>query len=242
MNLRLRPAILIAFVFSVLLLSATTKAEENLVEIRGKEDVYRPYRDRRRTNGWQFAANYENYQPKEFISSIDGQTYGDMFGNANIGLTSLETGYKFNFSAGSISALAGYGMGTLQDNRIGETRVLSVVRPSARAMYILDALFPEPYVAPYGAFGVTALGIDEKISETGDKFSGQAKMGTTLTIGALIQVNWLEDDVSRTGYLQSGVQNTYIDFFLTQYSKSGGENDPNTATVFNWGAGLRLEF
>lgn len=242
MNLRLRPAFCLIVFFAAIFLSAPTKAEENLVEIRGKDDVYKNYRERRSTHGWQFAVGYENYFPKEFESSIDGETYGDMFGKSSIAIVSVETGYKFNFAAGSISALVGYGTGSLKDDRLGETRGLTVVRPSGRLMYIADALFPEPYVAPYAAFGVTALGIDENIVETGLKFSGQAKMGTMMTVGALIQVNWLEDDVSRTGYLQSGIQNTYIDLFLNQYSKSGGENDPNTFSAFNWGAGLRLEF
>lgn len=118
---------------------------------------------------------------------------------------------------------------------------MKIERVTAKGMLILDAFMDEPYFAPYGAFGMYQMGIDETAANAEAALSGQTGLGTILTAGLLVQMNWLEDDVSRSSWLDTGIENTYIDLYVNQYGKAGPD-DPNLSTGMNWGAGLRLEF
>lgn len=243
-NLRPRGSIFLASAFAVFLGVFPTKAKaaSDLVEVRTQDDIFQTYRERRNRHGFQFGVQYENYQPKNFSSAFDDTSYSDMFGNSNIAMMGGELGYKFNTAIGSFSALVGYASGRISDSRIGETRTLDLKRTSLKAQYIADMIWPEPYVAPYGALGVYYVNGIEGITETGDEVSGKTQLGTIATIGVLVQLNWLEPDTARGAYMEVGLQNTYLDLFLTQVGKPNGADDPELGTSFNWGAGLRFEF
>lgn len=220
---------------------AKAQEDDSLVEVRSIDKVYAPYRDRRGTHGFLFGISYENYFPDALISKVDNETYGDMFGDNPLPFVGIELGYKYNFFLGSLAALYGYSTGTLTDSRIGEERSLQINRNSLKIMYIMDRLMDEPYAAPYVAAGIWDFGIDEKVGG-GDSFSGQTKMGNSVTVGLLVQMNWLDPDSSRNAYMSAGLENTYLDLFMTQHSNTGSEDDPTTRSPFDWGAGLRLEF
>lgn len=224
----------------VLLFSLPTKAED-WVEVRTKDEVYESYRQRRGTHGWQFAVGQELFRPEGFASSIDGLSYDSAFGASDIPLLAFETGYKYNFAMGSLSALFGYGAGQIADSKAGELRTLKIEKMSAKGMLILDALMEEPYAAPYASFGVYRIGADESAATQALTFEGSTGIGTCLSAGLLIQLNWLEDDVSRASWLNSGMENTYLDVFMAQYGKTS-QDDPDFSTGMNWGAGLRIEF
>lgn len=246
----LRPWVLCLFL--LIGLSAETKAEDGvtdegnpsgLVEVRSNDEAYLPYLERRQTHGWQLGFGMENYQPKDFISNIDANnTYQAMYGKADIPVYYIETGYKLNLPVVSLSALLGYGHGQIKDTKTGETNSLVLERTSLKLMMIFDGIMNEPYVAPYAALSVWEIGFDEKITEADLSHSARTKMGNTMTAGLLFQLNWLEQQSSRWAWLNSGLENTYLDVFMSKYGKSNGEDDPDTTSDFNWGAGLRIEF
>ncbi|MBX3041434.1 MAG: hypothetical protein KF789_12070 [Bdellovibrionaceae bacterium] len=240
--MNLRPFLCALLVMAVIPFSkAKAQGDEQLVEVRSIDKVYAPYRDRRGTHGFLFGVNYENYFPDALISKVDSETYGDMFGDRPISFVGIEIGYKYNFFLGSLAALYGFSSGNLTDSRIGEERSLQINRNSLKIMYVMDRLMAEPYAAPYVAAGIWDFGIDEKVGG-GDSFSGQTKMGNSITVGLLLQLNWLEKESSRNAYMAAGLENTYLDLFMTQHSNTSSEDDPTTRSPFDWGAGLRLEF
>ncbi|HRO65925.1 MAG TPA: hypothetical protein PL182_00010 [Pseudobdellovibrionaceae bacterium] len=240
--MNLRPFLLPVLVASMMPLSrAKAQNDEKLVEVRTIDQVYASYRDRRGTHGLLFGVNYENYFPDALISKVDSESYGAMFGDNPIPFMGIEIGYKYNFFLGSLAALYGYSTGTLTDSRIGEERSLQINRNSLKLMYVMDRLMAEPYAAPYVAAGIWDFGIDEKVGG-GEGFSGQTKMGNSVTVGLLIQLNWIEQETSRNAYMSTGLENTYLDLFMTQHSNTSSEEDPTTRSPFDWGAGLRLEF
>lgn len=242
--MNLRPLLLLCLA-GFLLGQTQAKAQEasdKLVEIRTMDSAYATYKERRETHGFLFGVSFENYYPSEYTSLADGATYSDMFANNPVPLVGLELGYKFNFSLGSLAAIYGYAYGTKSDNLIGEDRNLEMHRNSLKVMYIMDALFDEPYVAPYVGFGVMDFGIDEKVPAADGSYSGQSQLGNLLTAGLLIQLNWLEPFSARDGYMTAGLENTYLDLFMTQHSKAATEENPSLSSDFDWGVGLRLEF
>ncbi|MBX2988132.1 MAG: hypothetical protein KF802_09565 [Bdellovibrionaceae bacterium] len=220
----------------------TTKAEEPLVEVRTMDNVFKSYKERRGTHGFLLSISGEDYLPKDYVSRIDAENFETMFGDSTMPVYSGEIGYKFNFVLGSLSALVGYGYGRVSFAGSGEERVLEFHRTTGRLMYIMDNFLAEPYAAPYFSFGIYDLGIEEKIPTLDASFSGQTKIGTLMTAGLLLQLNWIEPDTSREAYIGAGLENMYLDLFVTQLNATTSDEDPNTQSGFNVGAGLRLEF
>lgn len=240
LKLNLRLCLLVTLLAS--LLSLETKAEDGLVEIRVPDAQPEAYREERRGHSWMFGLGVENYLPTNFASAIDGTAYGDMFGNSSVPIAAIDFGYKSNFSFGSIGLLAGYGTGQVGSAMSGENRTLSIVKTAVRLQLALDTLFEEPYVVPYLAAGLYRFGIDEAATDAGLTFSGQTEFGTETTAGLLLQLNWLDEDSSRESRQSAGLQNTFLNIFVSQFGATQSSNDPETTSGWNLGAGLVLEF
>ena len=110
------------------------------------------------------------------------------------------------------------------------------------AKFIADVLFPEPYVAPY--VGITAARLSFKEHDKTNKLdtSEETDICYNYTVGLLIQLDWIDYQAAKEATLDYGLQNTFLDIYMTQYAKTGNEADPNTETDMLWGAGLRMEF
>jgi hypothetical protein len=52
----------------------------------------------------------------------------------------------------------------------------------------------------------------------------------------------LDQDTAKESTFSTGLENTFIDLYITQYAKTESEDDPNTETDLGYGAGIRLEF
>ena len=221
---------------------AETKGEEHLVEINYPIDTLAPYKNRRRTHGGTFGVHTENYVPRRWESLIDQEYYEDSYGKAPILLTSLEGGYKYNFSLGSLNFMGGLGYGEAQTSYGGGSRKINIVKYYGRGMFALDNILPEPYIVPYIAGSVWKMKIKE--SEDISDFGGTVTsgIGFDYTFGALFQLNWLDEDFARESLSNSGIQNTFIDVFATQYLKTLNKADPSLASGLTFGLGLRLEF
>lgn len=249
-EVRLRPARskfglrpwLVAAAIATIFPFATKAEEQGLVEIRDNDEIFQTYRERREGHGWLVGAGVENYKPQNFLSPVDGDSYETIFGGANIMMMSVEGGYKLNLGAISIGAVLGYAQGSVGGSSDGETRSLKVERTSLKGMLALDGITDEPLVAPYASFGLYRLGVDDFVETADLKFEGQTGTGTLLSIGALVQLNWLERASAREAWISSGLQNTYLDVFVTQLGKTSSDDDPDFSSAFNWGAALRLEF
>lgn len=257
MNLRLRAYDLLlrtlVCLSMTLILSHAVAAEEpieavedyrvanDLVELHVPIEIDAPYRERRNTHGFMFSLNYENVMLDRYVSVIDlTKFYQDMFGESEFPVYNLNLSYKYNFALGALTANVGLGYGEIHDDGSGVERSLSLTKYTASGSYIMDAVFDEPYAAPYGTFGVMKLSLEEKDATKAVK--GSIDMLYYMQAGVLFQLNWLEDSVSRKSLVESGLENTYLDVFVAKYEPSDNVDDPDTSTDYIFGAGLRLEY
>jgi hypothetical protein len=222
-----------------------------LVEIHYPADPNIPYRERRETSAFMFGLNYENFYPSKYTSIIDANnTYQDLFGESEIPMISFDLSYKYNFSLGALVLGGGIGIGRLFQNEQTTRNTLEFSKYNVFVGYIMDSLFKEPYVAPYFNVGTTKFSIKETadvLNADGTTQSGSSQSGNTQTgffykAGFLMQLNWIEPDTSRSSIVESGIQNTYLDLFITKYTTSIAKDDPDVETNVNYGAGLRVEF
>ncbi|GEM_PF-1764143 len=214
---------------------------EKNVEIEPRKR-YTNYRDRRTTHGFLFSFNAENLYFQDYASLVDQKLYEELFGQEDLTLLQVQVDYKLNFMLGSIIAGAGFGQGTLIDDRVGEERGLTISKKSLRAQWLLDSITKEPYFVPYLGASLWQFGISEENKTLNTTNSYDTGNGTALTVGFLIQLNWLEPEVAKGAYLAQGLENTYLDVFWTQYQNTDDELDPVFENDFNFGVGLRMEF
>jgi hypothetical protein len=230
--------------------------QDGKIEVVYPADRLVPYRERRSDWGFTFGIQYEQIFPSSYKSQIDEFSYEEMFGTTSVDMIQGQLGVKYNFGLGSIGASAVLGAGSNYSrevmNHLDDPNTPAVEKPEADAKlqvtkigaaitFVMDALFAEPYIAPYIEGQVFQL--DWMESALGvDSVSGQTQMSTGIGAGLLIQLNWLDPAAAFEAQNTSGLQNTYLDLYVSQYNGSSSSEDPNFQTDVNYGAGLRLEF
>lgn len=199
------------------------------------------YRDRRGKWATYFAINVDQIYPNKFRSRIDNASYDEEFDSLPIPLLQFEVAQKYNLGIGGVGVSAMAGHGEVTDYRRAE-RALNLTKYGLGLLYVMDVLFPEPYLAPYFSAQLLRFRWDEAGSKTEGSVSGETSESTAITFGALIQLNSLDPDSSLYARNSSGLENTYLDLFVSVYNPSDSSKDPNFQTDINFGAGLRFEF
>ncbi len=217
-------------------------SDSPLVEVRQRFSSDTPYRDRRDTFGWVFSIGTENLFMPDYLSLLDDNYYEDLFGDSDLSFFQLGLGFKYNFSLGSMALSAGYAMGSITDNRVGDERRLELSKPYADLSFYLDTFMKEPYVVPYVGAQVWSMNVKEESVGSEIEDSLTTDIGFSFKVGLLFQLNWLDTESAREAYNDFHIQNTYLDIFAIQNTETQGEDDPNLSSDFNWGAGLKIEF
>lgn len=243
----------LSLLFSLLLVSSVSYAQSTdsevtedsgLVEVVYPVEYTRPYRERRPKNQLTFQVDYENYMPSEYFSpSVPDPSpngYVNVFGETSIPMVNFALGWKYNFSLLGMELAAFYGTGAIQDNRIGDRISLHLQKAGFKLAGYLDTLFKEPYVVPYAAAQFQIWNIFEESSTL--VYERESAYGIGVQAGLLFQLNWIEPGSSLMALNESGLNNTYIDLFVQQYSDTVDSKDPYLASDLNWGVGLRLEY
>lgn len=208
-----------------------------LVEVQIAEDVLAPYLERRDSNGIMVGIDYESLVFKNFYSSEDGASYDTIFGSDSIPLVRIALDYKQNLSFGSLSIGAHYGVGSVSS---ALDRALEITKYGGDIKFIADTLMKEPYVAPY--IGVEAWKIQTVETATNTIITKTTGIGMSYSAGVLLQLNWIDLRTANLTALNYGLENTFINLYATQYSKTQGAEDFDTTTDLLWGAGIKLEF
>ncbi|MEN0058128.1 MAG: hypothetical protein AAGB31_04790 [Bdellovibrio sp.] len=233
----------------MLLSAATSFAQEEvpeettnppLVRVELRQDILAPYKERRDNHGLYLAFDYEVLNLKNYVSTLDGLSYGEMFGESEIPLLRASIDYKYNMSLGSLAVGLDYAQGELSQQVSGVDRTLSVTRYGVGLKYVADMIADEPYVAPY--IGINFWQMDLSETSPTDSFSGTTQIGYNYTLGLMVQLNWLDPATAQGGAFAWGLENTFLDLYITQYAQTSDSTDPNTETDLLYGAGLRLEF
>lgn len=217
-----------------------------LVELHTGSEYVQAYRERRTWSGILIGVSTQTYNPKNYVSVLDGVAYEDAFA-AMPDFSQIEGGWKLNLAGVSVAFLLNYGRADRSSAKSGENRAITIERTMLRTQLIIDGLLPEPYVAPYGSFdfwdgGTMTFGVDESIPALNQKFSGKTGSGSALTAGVLLQLNWLEKNWADSAYRSVGIENTYLDLFAQKVNTTSGSDDPDVSSDFSWGAGVKIEF
>lgn len=223
-------------------LSEQERFERGLIEIHYPPDYLSPYKERRASWAPVFGVNYANVVPVGFVSDfIDaaGHTadYGEIFGSAAIPMFSYFGGVQFNLGGVSIGPILGMTMGQLAGGNFSTS--LRVNIKSIGANINLDSVMKEPYVVPTFSFSVNTAEYTETSGT--DQSTAVTTPFMAYTVGALIQLNWLDPDGAFASLKESGLNNTYLHIFGGQFMASSGEST-SFASNFAMGAGVRLEF
>jgi hypothetical protein len=216
--------------------------ETNVVEVKSPASFFSKYRDRRPTHGLIFSFAQSKILMDNLTTEEGAEEYyyEDLFGDEPVALSEFHLGYKFNFTLGSLHFDVGYGVLEKVESFSGLNRTLEVRRPSIRMGYILDTLFDEPYVAPYAEAAAWKMNIKE--ANEVDSVSYTTDFGFTFSAGLLFQLNWIDPNGAFEGRKNFGLQNTYLDLFITKQTAPVNPDDPDTSTDMAYGAGLRVEF
>jgi hypothetical protein len=177
---------------------------------------------------------------KNFISTLDSKSYGELFGEEGIPMASLMVDYKYNFSLGSLALGLDYGKGRLSDSLSGTERSLDISKYGVGLKFTADMILDEPYIAPYVGIKFWQLGVTE--TSPTDSFSATTQMGMNYTAGVLLQLDWIDFDSAKNATFNWGLENTFIDLYVTQYAKTSAADDPDTETDLLYGGGIRFEF
>lgn len=230
--------------------TAHSSAEDSSVEVIPRnQDVivlnqkkYLSYKERRTNHGFLFQIESENLYFHDYLSKYDQKTYEELWGQEDVNLAGVSLAYKFNFMLGSLSLGASYGYGEIKDDRTGLERDIIVDKTMGSINFYLDNMMSEPYIVPYLGLSLFRINSKEKIVPLEQTFETSSDLGNALTIGILVQLNWIEPESAKEIYLNNGVENTYLNIFFSKYENPNNENEPSVQSDFNWGAGLRVEF
>ncbi|MFZ3230124.1 MAG: hypothetical protein WA160_07960 [Pseudobdellovibrio sp.] len=223
------------------------------VAIEQTEDYTLTYKQRRSHHGLLFSISAERVAPVEYLSLFDDAEINNMLGSDLINLTGIELGYKYNFMLGSAYLIGSYGRGGLTSS--GETfRELDLNKLSLSVGYAADAIFNEPWVVPYGQAGVHQFEIVEKMSGADEK-GITTEPSLNYRLGLLFQLNWIEKSIDPAtqdeGLRSSGLENTYLDVYLSWYEPSSNLYDPANPSAGGdpdmrseglLGVGFKMEF
>ncbi len=237
----------------VFAVSYSDSAKKDEVIIENKTDVTLPYKQRRGQYGGLFSVNYESFKPINYFSLIKSTDYEGISENKGIPLLGLEIGFKYNFSYGSVSALAGYSSGSISNETKNLEELTAHITKFAMNL-ALDGIGNEPYIVPFAQLGIHSISWTEvsRIGPTTKEENFNTKYNLSYKIGLGFQLNWIEKSIdpnsNEEALRSSGLENTYLDVFYSAYSKPsqvadavGVEGEPDLESN-QFGAGLKLEF
>ncbi len=248
--------LLILFLFLPSLLFAQDDlVDPGKIEVNYSAARMLPYKQRRENWSWMVGFNVEQLYFPKYRSELDGYSYEQLFGSSTLNLLQISFGAKYNFSVGSLGAGIVTGQGHVQDGRVQQLArdettdpdlvtdaELEITKIGAYASIVLDTIFDEPYVAPYIEGQIFRFGWVESSLNTSETPRGWTNYAFAFTVGGLFQLNWLDPDASFQAQESSGLDNLFLDLFVSFYSDSGGDNDQGFASSDNYGAGLKFEF
>lgn len=217
-------------------------------------DYTLPYKKRRSRHGVLFSVGLEKIEPTEYYSLNDDVAISEMFGNTTIDMITVELGYKYNFSLGSVYLIGGYAMGSTSDDTVGAERKLNLKKQSISAGYAADMIFDEPWVVPYAQAGIHQFDINE--TKNDEEQAHTTEPCLNYRFGVLFQLNWIENSIDpsthKQGLMSSGLENTYLDVYTSFYQPSSKlfdpadpdtiSDDPDLQAENTIGVALKMEF
>lgn len=230
-----------------------TQAKPGEVIIESQTDLTTSYKKRRGKHGVLFSLNYEKFYPYDYYSLFRDGYIDQIFGTSEISLMGGEVGYKYNFTLGSIYVSANYAQGKESATVEKVERSLQFRKQGLSVGLALDNIMEEPWIVPYAQVGAHQFLVEETNGEESDSVTTGIAMN--YRFGLLFQLNWLEQSIDPSthtdGLRSSGLQNTYLDFYMVAHESSSelfnpndatSTGDPDLKTELLYGLGIKMEF
>lgn len=194
------------------------------------------YTQRRESVGGYAGVQAGSYFPETYQPDFSTSTFEEYYGKDGI-LIEVVMGIKWNFALGSLAAQVSGGFYKVTNDSAEAT--LDVYPITYGAMYALDNLFSEPYIVPYGfAGGYTTI-----YEEQAGAFSvrGSTGIAPVFAGGLMFQLDWLDKDSADSGYLDYGLENTFLYLEVRKFLESTNPF-PDFSTGFHFNGGMKVEF
>lgn len=206
---------------------------KNLVELHYHKSTLKPYVERRDTSGFEYSFGYEYmdvsaYQVPQDSSDDLGASY-----TKGLSLGFLDLSYKRNIELGSFTI--GFNGGG------GGSSLMKVERYGVMVKFIADAIGGEPYLAPYVGLGYQLMSFQEKDSAQ-DYSANINSSGMVYTLGAMIQLNWIDQASAEYATFHFGLQNTFLNIYVSDYTRMATNNGSDPTSTMIFGSGMVLEF
>jgi hypothetical protein len=196
-----------------------------------------PYSERRSWISGFFGFMAGIYSPTNYVPDFSSRSQFNNFYDQPNPNGDLVFGAKINFFLGSIGPQFSAGMYSAQSSTANAKLNLNMF--TAGLIYSMDNIFKEPYVVPYGVFGL----YKDLYTETVDKLSvtGFTPIASFYSVGLMFQLDWIDPETHASGYSSFGLENTFL--FLEGRSFLPASNliaDLSSPLQFN--GGFRIEF
>lgn len=217
------------------------------IEVNYLVDKLAPYNERKSAFGLTFSFGVEQIFPDAYVSKIDESTYEALYGTSSIDMYEGRMGVKYNTHLGGIEIGAVGGAGSIYDGRIAGTTntdtdaTLEIQKYGLYGSLIMDALFGEPYVAPYLEGQVFSYSWKE-FAKSGESSQGWTGLSFGAKVGALFQLNWLDPRSALDAQIDYGLENTFVDLFTTYYQTTEDDDNPDFTSSLSFGFGIKFEF
>lgn len=215
-----------------------------------------PYRQRRKTWGFELSATYSFFEPANYQSFFYEQqdpqnNFDNLYDSASLGYISLIASIRYNSTLGGVSL--GLGGGYYKNKGRNNSLDLSLIPLQTRLTWTLDNIMEEPYIAPYAAMGLgyvsiieeqDAVGVDPNPlpptdpnnpptntnANTNSERRGQFVL--FYDVGVLIQLDWMEKSADLSMQTSSGMENAYIKAgMMAFFSNLNGLNPDETTDI-----------
>jgi hypothetical protein len=226
--------------------SSEKEPESELVKVEplkrikpnSKGQLLANYNERRKKYGGLISFGTELYYPEFLRINVIENTNNYVFLSDELSSTNSlmylgSLGTKFHWPQFSIGLDFNIGI----YNVTAGTSNVSIFSYQTDIRIILEPIFKEPYIVPYGTIG----GYYKKGSITVSNFAVE-QVGLLWSFGAQLQLNWLEKTAAAESYISNGIENTFIYFeYKTYLGGMYNIDDGGAVASSHFGAGLRLE-
>lgn len=217
--------------------------EEEYINYKTAEaplDRLASYKERRMSTGGYFSIAYSQFRPLDYNPSFAIQDFDTLYGGDGTQMIELSFLYKINFALGSIGVGLGVGYQKLESDTFFADSYLSIAPMRLEGIFSFDNLFDNPWIVPYGVAGVYTVYYREE--QAASAFSGTTDAAPYFGGGAAFRIDGFMPEESFNAYRENFQENSFVYLEVRKWIESANISDPNFATDFQFGGGVRFEF
>lgn len=214
----------------------SAQADEQLVEMEKPTEYFENINLRRDEFGLQVNINLIKYNYKNFLSSTDSYNIGEAISTKNSLTINPELLFKINYYFGSIIVGMGY---SLLNTKYASDRNINIQGYDGSIGIELNNLNSLDMLVPFIHLQLNNLRIEESISDAINHHNIENIL--VYKLGLNIDISSIDDNSSRTSYVNNGLKNTFLSLFVQSNSQPKDEIYSLESEI-HYGIGLNWEF